>query len=216
MSQIILALIVANVLVSVKGFGDVAFFERFKFQVAKIQSGEKFRMFSSAFLHANWLHLGLNMYALWLFGKIVIDNFSTLNFLIIYFGSLLAGSLYSLQKHKSEPFYSAIGASGAVLGIVFSAIVLAPSMELIMLPIPIPLPGYIFGIGYLLYSIYGMKNQTGSVGHAAHLGGAIAGYSLTLLLKPATLQSNTLTISAIGFIIVALLLFGDKFNPTKK
>lgn len=169
-------------------------------------------MFTSGFLHADWMHLGFNMYALYLFGKYVTVNFGMIYFLIIYFGSLLTGSLYSLHQHKSKPHYSAIGASGAVSGIVFSAIMLYPDMSLIMFPIPLPLPGYVFGVGYLLYSIYGMKNQLGNVGHSAHLGGAMGGYILTLLLKPSVFTNNMLMIGAMGVIIGGLLLFGDKIK----
>lgn len=212
MSQIILILIVANVLVSYKGFNDLVFFDRYKFQVQKILGGEKLRMLTSGFLHVDWMHLGFNMYALYLFGKVVVVNFGIPYFLLIYVGSLVAGSLYSLYQHKNEFYYSAVGASGAVSGVIFSSIMLYPDMELIMLPIPIPLPGYIFGIGYLLYSIYGMKNQVGNVGHSAHLGGAIGGYVLTLLLKPSVIGNNTLMIGIIGVIIVGLFLFGDKLK----
>lgn len=215
MNQTVLILIVANVLVSLKGFNDVAFFDRYKFQVGKIQAGEKLRMITSGFLHADWLHLGFNMYTLYLFGKFVVINFGILSFLLIYFGSLLAGSLYSLYQHRNNAYYSAIGASGAVSGIVFSAVILYPEMELIMFPIPIPLPGYVFGIGYLLYSIYGMKNQLGNVGHSAHLGGAIGGYALTLLLKPNVFSNNSLMIGIMGAIILGLLLFGDKIKIGK-
>ncbi|WNW02795.1 rhomboid family intramembrane serine protease [Tenacibaculum sp. HL-MS23] len=212
MSQIILILIVANVLISYKGFNDLVFFDKYKFQVQKILSGDKLRMLTSGFLHVDWMHLGFNMYALYLFGKVVVVNFGTPYFLLIYVGSLVAGSLYSLYQHKEELYYSAVGASGAVSGVIFSSIMLYPDMELIMLPIPIPLPGYIFGIGYLLYSIYGMKNQVGNVGHSAHLGGAIGGYVLTILLKPSVVGNNTLMIGIIGAIIVGLLLFGDKLK----
>lgn len=210
MSQIILILIVANVLVSYKGFNDIVFFDRYKFQIQKILNGEKLRMLTSGFLHVDWMHLGFNMYALYLFGKVVVGNFGVSYFLLIYFGSLLAGSMYSLYQHKKEFYYSAVGASGAVSGVVFSSIMLYPDMELIMLPIPIPLPGYVFGIGYLLYSIYGMKNQVGNIGHSVHLGGAIGGYILTLILKPSVIGNNTLMIGVIGVIIVGLFLFGDK------
>ena len=212
MSQIILILIVLNVLVSYKGFNDLVFFDRYKFQVQKILGGEKLRMLTSGFLHVDWMHLGFNMYALYLFGKVVVVNFGVTYFLLIYVGSLVAGSLYSLYQHKKESYYSAVGASGAVSGVIFSSIMLYPDMELIMLPIPIPLPGYIFGIGYLLYSIYGMRNQVGNVGHSAHLGGAIGGYILTLLLKPSVVGNNTLMIGVIGVIIVGLFLFGDKLK----
>ena len=212
MSQIILILIVANVLISYKGFNDLVFFDKYKFQVQKILGGEKLRMLTSGFLHVDWMHLGFNMYALYLFGKVVVVNFGIPYFLLIYVGSLVAGSMYSLCQHKKELYYSAVGASGAVSGVIFSSIMLYPDMELIMLPIPVPLPGYIFGIGYLLYSIYGMKNQVGNVGHSAHLGGAIGGYMLTILLKPSVVGNNTLMIGIIGAIIVGLFLFGDKLK----
>ncbi|OSY87676.1 protease [Tenacibaculum holothuriorum] len=215
MNRIILILIIANVLVSLKGFNDFGFFEKYKFQVGSIRRGEKLRMFTSGFLHVDYLHLFLNMYALYLFGKVVAVNFGEINFLLIYFGSLLAGSMYSLYQHKNEYYYSAVGASGGVSGIIFSAILLYPDMSLIMLPIPIPLPGYVFGIGYLLYSIYGMKSNLGNIGHSAHLGGAIGGFALTLLLKPYIFTKEPMLVVIMGAIILGLLFFGDKINFKK-
>ncbi len=212
MNKIVLFLILANVLASLKGFNDLPFFNTYKFQVGKILNGEKLRMITSGFLHADWIHLGFNMYALYLFGNYVLTGFSSTYFLIIYFGSLLVGSIYSLSQHKDEPYYSAVGASGAVSGVIFSAVMLYPDMELIMLPIPIPIPGYIFGVGYLLYSIYGMKKQLGNIGHSAHLGGAIGGYVITLFLRPSVLNNNNTMIIVMGIIIGGLLFFGDKLK----
>ncbi len=212
MNRIILFLILANVLASLKGFNDLPFFNTYKFQVGKILNGEKLRMLTSGFLHADWMHLGFNMYALYLFGDYVMSGFSGINFLVIYFGSLLAGSIYSLSQHKKEPYYSAVGASGAVSGVVFSAIMLYPNMKLMMFPLPIPIPGYLFGIGYLLYSIYGMKKQLGNIGHSAHLGGAIGGYVITLFLRPGVLHNHNTMIIVMGCIIGGLLFFGDKLK----
>jgi len=212
MSQAVLFLIVANVLFSMKGFSDYAFFEKFKFQVSRILNGEKIRMISSGFLHVDWLHLGFNMYALYIFGDIVDAKLGIIGFLVIYFGSLLAGSLYSLSYHKKEPHYSAVGASGAVSGVVYSCIMLYPDMQLGLILIPIPIPGYIFGVAYLLYSIYGMKNRVGNIGHSAHLGGAIGGFVFTLLLYPQIFQENLLMISVLSIPILILLLFGKKLN----
>ena len=211
-SQAVLLLILANVLFSMKGFGDQVFFEKFKFQVAKILQGEKIRMISSGFLHVDWMHLGFNMYALYLFGDIVDARIGTIGFLVIYFGSLLAGSLYSLSYHKKELYYSAVGASGAVSGIVYSCIMLYPEMQLGLILIPIPIPGYIFGVAYLLYSIYGMKNRVGNIGHSAHLGGAIGGFACTLLFYPQIFQENSLMISFLSLPILFLLIFGKKLN----
>ncbi|PWG05009.1 rhomboid family intramembrane serine protease [Polaribacter aquimarinus] len=212
MNQAVLLIIIANVLVSMKGFNDYSFLDKYKFQVSRILNGEKIRALTSGFLHVDWLHLGFNMYALYLFGDIVAKILGTPDFLIIYFGSLLFGSLYSLQYHKNEPYYSAVGASGAVSGIVYSSILLYPGMELYLFFIPIPIPGYIFGVGYLLYSIYGMKKQLGNIGHSAHLGGAIGGFAATLLLEPSIFTTNKILVIALGIPIVLLLFFGDKLK----
>jgi len=210
--KVLLLIIIANVLASMKGFSDRLFFDKYKFQIGAINRGEKIRMLTSAFLHVDYLHLILNMYVLYIFAPIIITNLGVFNFVIIYFGSLFAGNLLSLSYHKSELYYSAVGASGAVAGIIYAAIVLNPDMTLYMFPLPIPIPAYIFGVGYLLYSIYGMKKQLGNVGHSAHLGGAIGGYGLTLLLFPTIFSLSTTTVILLGIPIVLLLLFGHKLK----
>ena len=181
LSLVLIIIIAANAIISFKGFNDFSFFEKYKFSIGGIQRGEKFRIFSSGFLHVDMGHLFFNMFTLYIFTDIVLNYLGTVNFLIVYLGSLILGSLLSFYFHKNDYNYSAVGASGAVMGIVYSAILLQPNMSLFLFFIPIPIPAYVFGIGYLLYSIYGMKNQVGNVGHSAHLGGAIGGYVLTLL-----------------------------------
>lgn len=213
MNQAILFIIIANVITSMKGFKDYSFINSYKFQVNRILAGEKIRMLTSGFLHVDWTHLGFNMYALYLFGAIVTNGMGTLSFVIIYLGSLLTGSLYSLRFHKKEPYYSAVGASGAVSGILFSGIILAPNKlyNFIFFPF-VDIPGYILGVGYLLYSIYGMKKQLGNVGHAAHLGGAMGGFVLTLILNPEVFVAHTFVVVLLTIPIVLLLLFGDKLK----
>ena len=211
-NRAVLLIIIANVLVSMKGFKDYAFLDKYKFKVSSILSGEKIRLFTSGFLHVDWMHLGFNMYALYLFGGIVAAMLGIPSFLIVYIVSLLAGNLYSLKYHKDEPYYSAVGASGAVSGIVYSSILLYPGMSLYLFFIPIPIPGYIFGVGYLIYSIYGMKKQIGNVGHSAHLGGAIGGFAITLLLNPSLFYTNKLMVLLLAVPIILLLLFGDKLK----
>ena len=211
-NQAVLLIIIANVLVSMKGFSDFSFLNKYKFQVGKILSGEKIRTVTSGFLHVDWMHLGFNMYALYLFGDIVANLLGTSYFLIIYLGSLLSGSLYTLNYYKKEPYYSSVGASGAVSGIIYSSILLYPGMELFLFFIPIPIPGYIFGVGYLLYSIYGMKKQIGNIGHAAHLGGAIGGFVITLLLHPSLVTTNKFLAISLAIPIVLLLIFGVKLK----
>lgn len=208
---VLLILIVANLMISIKGFSDQLFFDKYKFQIGAIIRGEKVRMFSSAFLHVDYIHLFLNMYVLYIFAPIIIVQLGIIKFLILYFGSLLAGSILTLSYHKKELYYTAVGASGAVAGIIYAGILLNPDMKLIMFPLPIPIPGYVFGIGYLIYSIYGMKNKVGNIGHAAHLGGSVGGYALTLLVYPEVFSNNTSTVILLGIPIVLLLLFGKRF-----
>lgn len=210
--KILLFIIIANVLVSLKGFKDRLFFDKYKFQIGAINRGEKIRIITAAFLHVDYLHLILNMYVLYVFAPQLIVNLGVAKFLIIYIGSLLAGNIFTLTFHKAELYYSAVGASGAVAGVIYAAILLNPNMKLIMFPLPIPIPGYVFGIGYLLYSIYGMKKQLGNVGHSAHLGGAIGGFALTLLVYPSIFMQSTTTVVLLGIPIVLLLLFGDKLK----
>lgn len=199
-------IIAANVIISYKGFSDYSFFDKYKFQVGGVRRGEQIRMVSSGFLHADTQHLLFNMLSLYFFADVVIALLSSIQFLLVYFGSLLVGSLLSLYFHKNEYHYSAVGASGAVSGIIYSAILLQPGMNLYMFFIPIPIPAYIFGIGYLLYSIYGMKNRIGNIGHDAHFGGAIGGYLITLILSPWLFETNLLMIVLLAIPIALLFV----------
>ena len=206
LSIVTIVIIVANVIISYKGFGDFNFFEKYKFNVGGINRGEKIRLFSSGFLHVDTQHLFFNMFTLYFFADVVIAHLGVFNFIVVYFGSLLVGSFLSLYFHKDEYHYSAVGASGAVMGIIYAAILLRPDMSLYMFFIPIPIPAYIFGIGYLLYSIYGMKKQLGNIGHDAHFGGAIGGYAITLILAPWLFSVNLFMIVLLAIPIALLFV----------
>jgi len=212
MNKAVLFIIIANVLVSFKGFQDRAFFEKYKFQIGPIINGEKIRLLSSGFLHVDNAHLFFNMLTLYFFADSVIVHIGVPKFLAIFFGSLLAGSLLGLNFHKKEPYYSAVGASGAVMGILYSSIMLNPDMNLYLFLIPIPIPAYIFGVGYLLYSMFGMKKQWGNIGHSAHLGGAVGGFILTIILFPQVLVQSKLMVIILAIPIVLMFVFKDRLE----
>ncbi len=197
------AIVIANVLVSFKGFNDYGFFQKLDFHVGSIQRGERYRMFSSAFLHADITHLLFNMLTFYFFAPVVIAYVGNWSFLLIYFASLFFGNLLSLSFNKHNYNYRAVGASGAVTGIIYSAIMFRPESNLYLF-FAIPIPAYLFGIGYLLYSIYGMKAQNDNIGHTAHFGGAIAGYLITLMLYPSMLWDNTLMVVLLAVPIIIL------------
>lgn len=211
MNTILLLLIGITAVVSYKGFNDMAFFRKYEFHVASIKAGEQIRMITSGFLHVDIMHLVFNMFTLYIFAPVVYQNLGNLNFVMIYFGSLIAGSLLTMYMHKSQDYYRAVGASGAVTGIVYSSILLFPEMDLYLFFIPIPIPGYIFGIGYLLYSIYGMKAKNDNIGHTAHFGGAIGGYIITLIKEPEMLYTNTKMVVLL-LIPIVILFYLHKSN----
>lgn len=205
MNTFLIAIIVANVLFSYKGFNDYSFFRKYEFHIGSIRSGDQIRMLTSGFLHADMGHLAFNMITLYFFAPVVIGYLGSIMFLIVYFASLIFGSLLTLVLHRNDYNYRAIGASGAVTGILYSAILLQPDMMLGIFFI-IPMPAYVFGILYLLYSIYGMKAKNDGIGHTAHFGGAIGGYLITLLIYPDLIVLHPLMVSLLTIPIVLLFI----------
>lgn len=203
MDFFLLAIIIGTGLISYKGFTDSFFFRKYEFHIGSIRAGDQIRMLTSGFLHLDWMHFVFNMLTLFFFAPVVIQNFGEWSFLSIYFGSLICGSLLTLYLHKDDYYYRAVGASGAVTGIIYASILLYPEMDLYLF-FAIPIPGYVFGIGYLLYSIYGMKAKNDNIGHTAHFGGAIGGYAITLFKKPLLLQENTLMVILLAIPIIIL------------
>lgn len=186
-------IIIATALVSYKGFTDRLFFEKYKFNVSDvIYRKEYHRLLTAGFLHADWMHLIFNMMTLYFFSPIVLEAFGTIGLLLIYFGSILLGNWFSVYIYKKQGWYSAIGASGGVSGILFSAIAVYPHLELFLFFIPIPIKGYIFGALYFGYSVYMMLNpkQWDNLGHAAHLGGAFFGLAYAVALLPEVAMGN--------------------------
>lgn len=199
-------LIAINVLVSSKGFNDLSFFDRYKFNITSVRRGEQIRILSSGFLHVDWSHLIFNMLTFYFFFNVINRILGEWQMVVIYFVSLIVGNLLTLLFHKNEPYYTAVGASGAVTGILYAAILLQPGMSLYLFFIPIPIPAYLFGIGYLLYSIYGMKQRIDNIGHTAHFGGAIGGYAMALFFAPQLIQQNLLMVILLAIPIVILFV----------
>lgn len=205
-NKIVPILIIAlTAITSIKGFDDMAFFDRYKFNVGAILGAPKQwdRLITSATLHGDYMHLIFNMLTLYFFSDIIIIVFGLWKYLAIYILAIIGGGLLSLWMHRKESYYSAIGASGGVVGILFAAIAIEPNMGIYMFLIPIAIPGWIFGIAYLGYSIYGMQSGHGNIGHDAHLGGAAIGLIMAILFKPILLHTNMLYI---GIMIIPLIV----------
>lgn len=224
MHPILLIIIAITVIISIMGFQNIQLFEKYKFNVSAIQNRKEYiRLLSAGFLHADWGHLFFNMLSLYLFAGTVIngtfakngeyydkvDGFGVLGFLIIYFTSIIIGNLFSLYLYKRQSWYSAIGASGGVSGIVFAAVALAPNDVSINF-----LPGFVFGALYFGYSVYMMLNPRphDNIGHAAHLGGAAFGLVYAVALEPEIAMNNAvyLLVMSLPLIYMSYQVFVKK------
>ncbi len=204
LNQIIpLIVIVVTCVVSFIGFDNSLFFQRYMFQVGAVRYSRQYRrLLTSGFLHADWMHLLFNMFTLFFFARPITYWFGWEKFLMLYFAALLSGSLFSLWLYRRRPSYAAIGASGAVSGVLFAAITVAPMMELYFFFVP--MTAWIFGTLYFAYSVYMMLNpkRWDNLGHAAHIGGAAAGIVFAALFAFPLLMKNALYI---GIMLLPLL-----------
>ena len=177
-------LILSNVWVSRRGFNNPAFFQNYLFSISSLKLGDYKRLITSSFLHVDMSHLLFNMLTLFFFGDYIVSFFGGFYFYIIYFGSVLMGGLLSYAYHMNNNDYSAVGASGGVIGILFAAILAFPDLKVGLLIVPIPMPGYVFVLLYIAYTLYGIRQQKDGIGHAAHLGGAIGGVLFSSFVAP--------------------------------
>jgi membrane associated rhomboid family serine protease len=203
------AILLLTGLVTYKGLHDYHFKEAYIFEVDKILIGKEYkRLLSSSFLHAGWLHFGFNMLALLSFSASLEVLFGSVNFLILYFASMIGGDLLALYIHRNHGDYRALGASGAVSGVIFASIVLFPDATISFFLLPFHIKSWIFGILFVLISIFAIKRQSAddNIGHEAHLGGAIVGTLLTPLFAPSFLEINWWIIAAIVLPTAAFLI----------
>jgi len=150
---------------------------------AFLRQREWWRALTAGFVHAGMGHLAVNLLTLYFFGPYVEQLLGPAGFLAVYFGSELAANLATLLRHRENPGYSAVGASGAISGVLFSFCLFAP-LQLLYLFFAIPIPALLFAVLYVGYSVYAARQQADRIAHEAHLGGAIGGVLITLLVRP--------------------------------
>ncbi len=153
---------------------------------------EFYRLVSHGLLHADWVHLFINMIVLFSFGTAVeryfmrleamnIMRFPVVSFLLLYVGAVAVSTLTTLIKHKNNHWYNAVGASGGVSAVIFTSIFFAPWQNLLLYAV-IPIPGILFGVLYLAYSHYMSKKASDNINHDAHFIGAVYGFIFPLLI----------------------------------
>ncbi len=190
--SVTLIIVIITVLFSMQAFSNPVIFDKFKHSpYIEHRHKEYYRWISSGFLHVNYLHLGINMFVFYQFGGAVESIYQglfgamggSILFLLMYLTSIVAGDLVTFVKHKDSPYYTAVGASGGVSGVLFAYILFNPWAEMALYGI-IPFRAIVGGVLYMAYEQWASRNSNDNIGHDAHFFGAIAGMTVTIALEP--------------------------------
>lgn len=144
------------------------------------------RVVTHAFVHADWMHLAFNMFVLYEFGRVVNRELAALGWMgfpALYLAGIVAGAIPALQKHKHNPSYASLGASGAVSAVLLAFIVLHPTHTLLLFFV-IPMPAVLAGVLFFWYESRMQQRGGTRIAHDAHLGGAMVGVVWVALFVP--------------------------------
>ncbi|MDI9337458.1 MAG: rhomboid family intramembrane serine protease [Alphaproteobacteria bacterium] len=197
--NILYVIIIANVATTILAWRKSSIYEELIFSPSRIYKTKSYATFiTSAFIHADVLHLAFNMVTLYFFGNILIENinayFSFLItqwiFLALYFLSLIFSILPTYFKRRSDESYRCLGASGAVSAVLLAGIALNPTIQVGIFLIPFYIPGYMFAPLFLLLTAYLSKNPSSGINHSAHLWGALFGFCFIAIVYYFALNIN--------------------------
>jgi membrane associated rhomboid family serine protease len=161
-----------------------------------VRRAEYTRLITSGFVHADVGHLLFNAITFYSFAFLLERHMGTPQFLTLYFSGLLLGNVGTYFKHRNDPNYACLGASGAILAVMFASIIYFPSQRLIIIPIPLPIPAPLFALGYLAFTYYSARQSRDKINHDAHLGGALTGLAFVAVTDPGAYRSLFATLFA--------------------
>ncbi|MDQ3040633.1 MAG: rhomboid family intramembrane serine protease, partial [Pseudomonadota bacterium] len=175
-----LVIVAVTMLVSWRGFNDRALLERLiLWPPAVVRRKQYDRLLGYGFVHADWMHLLFNMITLFSFGAAVERTFAqrigVVGFVLFYLSAIVISILPTYIAHRRDPEYRSLGASGGVSAVLFAFILFDPWSTLIIFPIPVPIPAFIFALLYVAYSVWMDRQGRDNVNHSAHLWGAAYG-----------------------------------------
>jgi len=182
-----LLILAVNIGLGLAGLANPRLVSRLVFRPYEFARGRnRYTIISHAFAHADLPHLVFNMVTFYFFGATLLERrIGTPLFVILYVAGMLLSVLGTYRKHRNNPEYGTLGASGAISAVLFAAIVYYPTNSLYMMFIPVPIPGWLFAVGYLAYSWWSARQNRGRINHDAHFAGALAGLAFVAITDPA-------------------------------
>jgi membrane associated rhomboid family serine protease len=185
-----LIILIVTIVVSVIGLSSPKVIERLLLRPYLVARGSGYAgLITSGFVHANVGHLVFNLITFYSFGFPLERVIGSVRFVALYFSALLVSGLGTVYKHRNDPGYASLGASGAILGVLFASIVYFPRQSLYILPLPIPIPAPLFAVGYLAFSWYSSRTNRGQINHDAHIFGALTGLAFVLMTDSRTFMN---------------------------
>ena len=185
-------LFAVTIIASVIGFSSPQLIERSLFRPYSFLRDKQYdTIYMSGFVHADAGHLFVNMLTFYFFAFDLEKRIGTVTFLVLYFFGLVVSESWTYFKHKDDPTYASLGASGAIAAVMFAYIVYNPTARLMMLPLPVPIPAPLFAVGYVAYEFWAGRRQRVRVNHDAHLCGAVGGVAFVALSDPAAIRRLT-------------------------
>ena len=185
-----LIILIVTIVVSVIGLSAPKVIERSLLRPYLVARGSGYAgLITSGFVHANVGHLVFNLITFYSFGFPLERVIGSFRFVALYFSALLVSGLGTCFKHRNDPGYASLGASGAILGVLFASIVYFPRQSLYILPLPIPIPAPLFAVGYLAFSWYSSRTNRGQINHDAHIFGALTGLAFVLVTDSRTFMN---------------------------
>jgi membrane associated rhomboid family serine protease len=178
-------ILVVTLLVSIIGMSRPAFVAWAMLRPYTLFRNREYeKLITSGFVHADFGHLIFNLITFYSFAIPLERRIGSLRFVSLYFIGMVLSEIGTCLKHRNDPNYASLGASGAILAVLFASIVYDPTQSLFIIPIPVPIPAPLFAVGYLIYSYWSSRQRVGNVNHDAHIGGALTGLVFVALTEP--------------------------------
>lgn len=198
-----ITLVIITALLSIAAFNDTRLSERLILWPARMQRAkEYYRLLTSGFIHADWMHLAFNMFTLFFMGQFVEQAFIMYGltpwlYVLMYLAGIVVASLPSFYKHRDNPYYRSLGASGGVASVLFASVYFAPWTTIRIFFIP--MPNILFAVLYLIYSAYMSRRSSDRINHDAHFWGAVWGFVFTLAIEPSHGRMFLLQLQSMSF-----------------